>query len=88
MNGGYLAIMNRIIYVDNAATTPLSKSVLDAMMPFFTERYGNASSLYSVGRKAKRHLELARESAAQCLGAHIERNSVVSEGTTMRIVFE
>lgn len=69
MNGGYLAIMNRIIYVDNAATTPLSKSVLDAMMPFFTERYGNASSLYSVGREAKRHLELARESAAQCLGA-------------------
>ncbi|HEX2986342.1 MAG TPA: cysteine desulfurase NifS [Caproiciproducens sp.] len=61
--------MARLIYADNAATTPVSKTVLDAMTPFFTERFGNPSSLYSVGREAKRYLEEARETVAQCLGA-------------------
>ena len=61
--------MARFIYADNAATTPVSKSVLEAMEPFYTKYYGNPSSLYSVGREAKRPLELARETVAQCLGA-------------------
>ena len=42
----------RFVYVDNAATTPISKEVLDAMMPWLTEGYGNASSIYSKGRDA------------------------------------
>lgn len=62
-------IMKRLIYADNAATTPVSKSVLDAMLPYYTEYYGNPSSIYSVGRDAKRALENARETVAQCLGA-------------------
>ncbi len=61
--------MARFIYADNAATTPVSKSVLEAMEPFYTKFYGNPSSLYSVGREAKRPLELARETVADCLGA-------------------
>ncbi len=61
--------MARFIYADNAATTPVSKTVLEAMEPFYTQYYGNPSSLYSVGREAKRPLELARETIAQCLGA-------------------
>lgn len=61
--------MARLIYADNAATTPVSPSVFEAMKPFYTEIYGNPSSLYSVGREAKRHLELARADAAACLGA-------------------
>lgn len=61
--------MTRLIYADNAATTPVSKSVLDAMEPFYTQYYGNPSSLYSAGRRAKKALELARETAADCLGA-------------------
>lgn len=61
--------MARFIYADNAATTPVSKSVLEAMEPFYTNFYGNPSSLYSVGREAKRPLELAREAVADCLGA-------------------
>ena len=60
--------MKRLIYADNAATTPVSKSVLEAMLPFYTEYYGNPSSLYSVGRDAKKPLELARETVAECLG--------------------
>jgi cysteine desulfurase len=61
--------MGRFIYADNAATTPVSKAVLEAMEPFYTQYYGNPSSLYSVGRAAKKPLELAREKVAQCLGA-------------------
>lgn len=61
--------MERIIYVDNAATTPVAKPVLDAMLPFYTERYGNPSSIfYSVGDDARRALDEARATVARCLG--------------------
>lgn len=59
----------RFIYADNAATTRVSKPVLDAMMPYFTEHYGNASSIYEMGRNAKRALETARETIAKTIGA-------------------
>lgn len=57
------------IYADNAATTKLSKSALDAMMPFLTEIQGNPSSLHTAGQIAKMHLENAREDIAKLLGA-------------------
>ncbi len=60
---------NRLIYVDNSATTPISKEVLDAMMPWLTEGYGNASSIYSKGREAGWALKGAREKIAEILGA-------------------
>ncbi|MGN0517813.1 MAG: cysteine desulfurase NifS [Acutalibacteraceae bacterium] len=56
--------MNRKIYADNAATTRLSPAVLDAMMPYLTDVYGNPSSLYSVGGEAKKAVEQAREKIA------------------------
>lgn len=58
-----------MIYVDNAATTALSKEVLDAMLPYFCDTYGNPSSLYSFGQKAKEALENARAKVAKCIGA-------------------
>lgn len=61
--------MSRLIYADNAATTKISKEVLDAMLPFLTSEYGNPSSLYSLGRSAKRALELARETIANQINA-------------------
>lgn len=61
--------MERLIYADNAATTKVAKEVIDAMMPFYTENYGNPSSLYSVGRNAKKAVEQAREVIAECLNA-------------------
>jgi len=64
-----VVVMNRVIYADNAATTRVSKRVLDAMMPYFAENYGNASSIYSIGRNAKKALEDARERIAKVLGA-------------------
>lgn len=59
----------RFIYADNAATTKVSEPVLKAMMPYFTEQYGNASSIYELGRNAKRVLETARETVAKSIGA-------------------
>ena len=59
----------RFIHADNAATTKVSKPVLDAMMPYFTEEYGNASSIYALGRSAKKALETARETVAKTIGA-------------------
>ncbi len=56
------------IYADNAATTKLSKTALDAMMPYLTEQYGNPSSLHTVGQLAAEALFGARKTMAECLG--------------------
>lgn len=59
----------KFVYADNAATTAVSKAVLEEMMPYFTEKYGNASSIYTLGRNAQRDLENARERIAKTIGA-------------------
>ena len=59
----------RFVYADNAATTKVSTPVLEVMMPYFTEEYGNASSIYALGRSAKKALETARETVAKAIGA-------------------
>ena len=56
------------VYADNAATTKMSQVAIDAMLPYFTETYGNPSSLHSVGQEAKEALESARATVAACLG--------------------
>lgn len=58
----------RLIYMDNAATTSVRPEVLEAMMPYFTQYYGNASSIHSFGRNARRALENARKQVAAALG--------------------
>jgi cysteine desulfurase len=60
--------MKQAIYFDNAATTQLDNDVLEAMLPFMKETYGNPSSTYSVGRMAKLGVETARKKVAQLLG--------------------
>ena len=57
------------VYADNAATTSVSKTALEAMLPYLTEDYGNPSSLYAFGQRAKEGLEKAREDVARCLNA-------------------
>jgi cysteine desulfurase len=59
----------RIIYMDNAATTAVRPEVLEAMLPYFTEHYGNPSSIHTVGRDAKRAVEAARRQVAAAIGA-------------------
>ena len=61
--------MSDIKYFDHAATTKMSKEVLEAMMPYLTDYYGNASSVYSIGRKSREAVEAAREKVAAAIGA-------------------
>ena len=61
--------MKEFIYADNAATTRISDSVLAAMMPYLKENYGNASSIYSLGRSSHNAIENARKRIAHCIGA-------------------
>jgi cysteine desulfurase len=58
------------VYLDNAATTALDPEVLQAMMPYFTEKFGNPSSIYSYGRETRLAVEMARKSVAKILNAH------------------
>lgn len=69
------------IYFDNAATTPLDKEVLEAMMPYLTERFGNPSSIYSYGRETRLAIENARKSVARLLNAHPGEIFFTSGGT-------
>ena len=72
--------MNRI-YFDNAATTPLDPLVLEAMMPYLTEKFGNPSSIYSYGRESRLAIENARKSVAKLLHAHPAEIFFTSGGT-------
>ncbi len=69
------------IYMDHSATTPLDPQVLEAMLPYFSEKFGNASSLHSYGLEAKEALEDAREKVAALLGAKAEEIIFTSGGT-------
>ena len=59
-----------IIYFDNAATTKIKTEVLNEMMPYLTKNYGNASSLYSIGRTSKRAIENARRQVAELISCN------------------
>ena len=61
--------MSKLIYLDNAATTQVYPEVLDAMLPYFTEYYGNPSSVYEFSAEPKRAIAQARETIAKALGA-------------------
>jgi len=65
---GVIIMNDRHIYMDHAATTPVNPQVLEAMLPYFSEKFGNASSIYSIGRESKKALEEAREKVAKALG--------------------
>ena len=65
-----------LIYCDHAATTPVKKEVLEEMLPFFLEKYGNASSLYSIGRKSKSAIEEARKKVEKAIGAKLNEREI------------
>jgi cysteine desulfurase len=74
------AAMERI-YFDNAATTSLDPTVLEAMMPYLTEKFGNPSSIYSYGRESRLAIENGRKSVAKILNAHPAEIFFTSGGT-------
>ncbi|AFD00347.1 cysteine desulfurase NifS [Methanocella conradii HZ254] len=69
------------VYLDNSATTRVSQEVLDAMLPFFTETYGNPSSLHTMGQEASAAVQKAREQVARAIGADAEEIIFTSCGT-------
>ena len=69
-----------MIYADNAATTRMSKTAMDAMLPCMREVWGNPSSLYGFGQKAAETLEEAREKVAACLGANDAKEIYFTSG--------
>jgi len=73
--------MKKRIYFDNAATTRIDQRVLDAMIPFFTESYGNASSMHEFGSKAKEALSNSRKTIADSIHAMPDEIIFTSSGT-------
>jgi len=69
------------IYLDHNATTPVRKEVLGAMMPYFSEEYGNASSVYSMGHKARQAVDEAREAIGNSIGTEATDIIFTSGGT-------
>lgn len=73
--------MNKAIYMDHSATTPVRKEVLEEMLPYFSEIFGNASSVHSFGEAAKAGLDLARQRVANLLNASPDEIYFTSGGT-------
>lgn len=73
--------MDHVIYLDNAATTPLKKEVLEEMQPFLTEYYGNAASIYQFAGNSKKAIDQARETIAAFLGAKAKEIYFTSGGS-------
>jgi len=71
----------RRVYFDHNATTPVDREVLEAMLPFFAEEFGNASSIHSVGQRARAAVERAREAVAALVGARPSEITFTSGGT-------
>jgi len=69
------------IYLDNAATTPVRREVMEAMIPYFTDKYGNPSSIHSFGREVRRDIDLARERVAAAIGASPEETVFTAGGS-------
>ncbi|NLW43258.1 MAG: cysteine desulfurase NifS [Tissierellia bacterium] len=73
--------MKELIYMDNAATTQVSEEVLEGMIPYFREHYGNASSIYSIGQVSKKAITEAREKVAKVLNADPKEIFFTGSGT-------
>ncbi len=71
----------RRVYLDNAATTPTDLRVQEAMLPYFTDTFGNPSSIYLEGREARKAIDLARTQVADALGAGADEIILLSGGT-------
>ena len=73
--------MGKLIYLDHAATTPVHPKVLEAMLPYFSERFGNPSSVYTIAQEARQAVETARTQVAEVLGCTPREVTFTSGGT-------
>ncbi len=72
---------DRLIYMDHSATTPMREEVLHAMLPYFSNSYGNPSSIYTLAQEARKAVDESRETIAKILGARISEIVFTSGGT-------
>ena len=70
----------KVVYVDHIATTPVAEEVVEAMMPYFREIFGNPTSLHSFGQEAKKAVERAREQVAKLINANIPEEVIFTSG--------
>ena len=70
----------RIVYADHIATTPIAQEVLEAMMPYFKEVFGNPTSLHSFGQEARKAVERAREQVAKLINANVPEEIIFTSG--------
>ncbi|WP_069649436.1 cysteine desulfurase NifS [Caloranaerobacter ferrireducens] len=73
--------MRKYVYMDYAATTPVKKEVLEEMIPYFTDKYGNPSSIYRIGRESRAAIDEAREKVAKIIGAKSKEIYFTSGGS-------
>ena len=78
--------MEKRIYLDHAATTPLDKRVLKAMLPFFSGKFGNAGSLHSFGQEAREAVEKSRGQIAKAINAKPEECIMIGDREDMDIL--
>ena len=76
-----MTVSGKIIYLDHSATTPVREEVLDAMMPYFSDSYGNPSGIYTLAQDARKAADDARETVARILGARMSEIVFTSGGT-------
>lgn len=76
-----MTIENRTVYMDNSATTPVRKEVVEEMLPYLTENFGNPSSIYELGKTSKHAVEKARKRVADAIGAEEYEIYFTSGGT-------
>lgn len=72
---------DRLVYFDHAATTPVRQEVIEAMLPYFNQKFGNASSIYAIGRESKKAIEESRDRVACALGAQPREIFFTGSGT-------
>ena len=79
-----------IAYLDNNATTRVAPEVLEAMMPFLADRYGNPSSMHSFGGRIRKHVDAARGEVAALIGAEPEEMQALSDrlAPVNKVVFD
>ena len=73
--------MFRRVYLDNSATTPIDRDVVDVMIPFLTEKFGNASSIHFFGQEARAAVDRARQQIAEIINARQNEIVFTSGGT-------